>query len=130
MFDSTALTLRLATAAMPWLDRPSAMCPRMSCSRSISEDAVSGIDEAASEFDGLDISGAVSKALFDQLQAALADALGADPVLIIVPAAADAVPSEVAADDAAAIDVETAADAAVDVDASDVLVDLFIVAII
>jgi hypothetical protein len=96
----------------------------------ISEDAVSGIDEAASEFDGLDISGAVSKALFDQLQAALADALGADPVLIIVPAAADAVPSEVAADDAAAIDVETAADAAVDVDASDVLVDLFIVAII
>ncbi len=97
----------------------------------ISGDAVTGIDEAALEFDGLDISGEVIQALFDQLQATLLDAFEADPVLIVfVPTAADAVPSEVTADDTAAIDAETAADGAVEVDGAEVLTDLFVIVLI
>ena len=98
----------------------------------ISGDAVTGIDEAASEFDGLDISGEVIQELFDQLQVNLVDAFEADPVLIDFGAStADAAPGEavadeVTADEAAAIDAETAADAGVEVGGIDVLIDLFI----
>ena len=102
----------------------------------ISGDAAAGIDEAASEFDGLDISGEVIQALFDQLQAGLLDALEADTVLIaFVPPDADAPASEatpddvtadeVTADDAAALDTE-AAGAAVEVDGAEALTDLFV----
>jgi hypothetical protein len=102
----------------------------------ISGDAVTGIDEAASEFDGLDISGGVLQALFDHLQGTLLDAFEADPVLIVfVPTAADAVPGEavpdeVTAEEAAALDAEEATGAAVDVGGLDVLTDLFLVVLI
>jgi hypothetical protein len=94
----------------------------------ISGDAVAGIEEAVSEFDGLDISGDVAHALFDHLQATLDGALEADPVLVaLVPAAADAVAGEVTAGDAAAIDAETAGEVGVEVGGTDALTDLFLV---
>lgn len=93
----------------------------------ISGDAVNGLEEAASEFDGLDISGDVSKDLFDHLQETLLDAIETDPVLVVsVPAAVDAVPAEVTADDAAALDADVA-DTAVEVGGTEDLIDLFFV---
>jgi hypothetical protein len=98
----------------------------------ISGNATDGIDEAASEFDGLDISGEVMQALFDQLQAILLDAFEADAVLIAfadTPAsdgtADDSTADDVTANDAAALDAE-AADTAVEVDGTADLIDLFI----
>ena len=93
----------------------------------VSGDAVRGIEETASEFKGLDISDDVADDLFSQLQTDLDGSLEADPLLTaFVPAAADAVPSEVTPGEAAAIDAETGVDAAIEADGTEVLILLFL----
>lgn len=88
----------------------------------ISGDVVSGIDESASEFYGLDLSPQLNRQLARELADSLLSALETDPVLeAFTPADEDPVTSEVTPADSGAVDAETSAGGVADVGGSGIL---------